>query len=160
MGSLCFVIDGMSWCILRFNGRWLLSISCGKRQVTCREVRIFHLFNIEINNTFINTIWIIVSTWFVYDISLNNKFINSVVKVFFACIFKICRFYQFIINLAEIGAFMLFLQMIKNNKTLLSRMVRSISAMDAVAIVTVSKLLIYQIENFAIFIINPYWIKQ
>ena len=115
MGSLCFVIDGMSWCILRFNGRWLLSISCGKRQVTCREVRIFHLFNIEINNTFINTIWIIVSTWFVYDISLNNKFINSVVKVFFACIFKICRFYQLIINLAEIGAFMLFLQMIKNN---------------------------------------------
>ena len=37
-------------------------------------------------------------------------------------------------------------------KTLLSRMVRSIFAMEAVAIVTILKLLMYQIEDFLIFI--------
>ena len=96
------------------NGIWLFSIRCVKGQVACREVRVFQLFNIEVNYIFISTIWITVSIWFAYDLSLNYKFINSVVKVFFACIFKIYRFYLFIINLAQIGVFILFLQIINN----------------------------------------------
>ena len=43
---------------------------------------------------------------------LEYKHINSVVKVFFACILKMYCFYEFIINLVRIGAFMLFPRMI------------------------------------------------
>ena len=72
--------------------------------------------NIEVSYTYINTIWVIIPIWFVYDLFSNNKFISSVEKVFFACILKIYRFYQLIINLFQIGAFMFFLQIINNSK--------------------------------------------
>ena len=123
--SIWYVIDGLSWCIDGFKGQWLFSIRCGKRQVACREARIFQLFNkisncsIEISNTFINAIWIIVSIWFVYDLAMNNKFINSVAKVFFACVFKICFFLSVHYKACPDRAFMLFPQMINNSKYLL-----------------------------------------
>ena len=74
------------------------------------------MFNIEVSYTYINTIWVIIPIWFVYNLFSNNKFISSIEKVFFACILKIYRFYQFIINLVQIGAFMFFPQIINNSK--------------------------------------------
>ena len=90
--SFWYGTDGISWFINEINGRSLFSIKCGKRLVTPPEVRVFQLVNIEVNYTFIQTIWIIVSIRFVYDFSLSYKFINSVSKVFFTCIFKIYLF--------------------------------------------------------------------
>ena len=118
--SLWYGFDMISWCIHEINGGRRFSIRCSKRQVACREVRVFQLFNIDVNLALINMIWIIVSIWFVYDHSLNNKFINSIVKVFFACILRI-SFLSFIINLVQIGAFMLFPQFINNGKNTVAK---------------------------------------
>ena len=72
---------------------------------------------LEYSNRSILTSTMLSITWYessFYDLSLNDKFINFVVNVFFASIFVIYRFYQFILNLVQIGAFMLFPQMINN----------------------------------------------
>ena len=87
-----------------------------------------------------------------YNLFSNNKFISSIEKVFFACILKIYCFYQFIINLVQIDTFMFFPQIINNSKTLLSIMVKSKSVMKPVAVATVSKLTMFQIEDFVTFI--------
>ena len=49
---------------------------------------------------------------------MNDKFINSAVKVFLDYNLKIYRFYQFIINLVQIGTFILFPQMINKSKNI------------------------------------------
>ena len=88
-----------------------LVLDVAKNKSLARRFK-YQLISIEVNYTFINTIWIIVSIWFVYDLSLNNKFSNSVMKVFLVCIFIISHFYQFTINVVQIGLFMLLPQLI------------------------------------------------
>ena len=64
-----------------------------------------------------------------------NKLINSVVNVFFTCIFRNYRFYEFIINMPKLVRLCCFAKLLIRVKTLLSRSVSSKLVMDAVAIV-------------------------
>ena len=66
IGSLGYVIDGLSWCIHKINRKWLFSIKRGKSQVACQEVRIFQSLNIGINYAFNNMVWIIV-LWSLFE---------------------------------------------------------------------------------------------
>ena len=113
--SFWYGTDGISWFINEINGRSLFSIKCDKRLVTPPEVRVFQLVSIEVNYTFIQTIWIIVSVGlfmiFPWVLSLLIPSWKCSLLVFSKSTFLSVRYES-----VRIDVFMLFVQIISNSK--------------------------------------------